>query len=145
MARRRRTSGNVVTDKITRVSTKSATVQGRPGYVETGMRRRLPSVPPFRAKSIRTLIKRDEAKGLSLPEASAANRQPGQVSRAVRVLTKHLQPQVPAKLGRNQRVVSPPSPTSGGGIRNPYKRTQRVGRGGTTGVSKRFGTKGGTK
>ena len=140
---RKRSSSNRVTDKITRVSTKSATVQGRPGYSETGMQRRLGTVRPFRARSIRTLIKRDIAKGLSLPDASLANEQPGQITARPRVVTQHEQPQVPPRSGRNQRVVTPPSPTSGGGIRNPFRRTQRVGRG--SGVSKRFGTKGGTK
>ena len=66
-----------------------------------------------------------------------------QVTPSPKTVTIHKQPQVPPTAGRNQRVVKPPSPTNKGGIRNPFNRASRVGRG--SAVSKRFGTKRGTK
>lgn len=127
---------NRVSDKITRVTSKVSSVAGRPGFTENAPQRGLGTKRPFRARRIRTLHKRDEARGISLPEASLTNTQPGQITAKPRVLTSHQRPEVPPRIGTGKRVVTPPSPTSGGGVRNPFRRTSRVGR---SGSSKRFG------
>lgn len=96
--------------------------------------------PVFRKSRIRTLQKVDPAKGLTQPEGANLTTRPGVVTGDSGgykggVAIKHQQPAVPAKSGRGRRVIAAPSPTSGGGVRSPYKTSSRVGR---SGNNKRF-------
>jgi len=136
---RKRTARNVVTTKTDKATKKVASVQGRPGFTNTGMKRRLPTIPPFRAKTIRTLIKRNQADGRSLPEGSLANTQNGQIVSTPGVTVIHKQPQVPPGSGRGSRVITPPSPTNEGGVRDPFNRKRRVGRMGQNDQPRRGG------
>lgn len=112
-----------------KVTTKSPNVVGRPGYTETGMKKRLGTIRPFKARGIKTLIKRDESKGITMPESSVIERQPGQITPGAHPTIVHQQPQVPDKTGTNQRVVAAPSPTGRAGVRSPFNPKKRVGRG----------------
>ncbi len=126
--------------QTTRAATKAPKVVGRPGV--TALKQSFPRVlkPVWARQGIKTLIKKDLSKGLSLPDAETLPGQAGVVNntsggyRGARVITQH--PAVPARSGRNQRVVKAPSPTSGAGVRSPFNAKTRVGR---KGSNKRFG------
>jgi hypothetical protein len=136
MARKRRSGGTIVTLGKDTARRLAPTVPGRPGFTETGGQRRLGTIRPFKARSVRTLLKKDIAKGVTQPEFKTASADVGQITPQTRSVVMHETPQIPVRSGTGRRVVAAPSPTSGAGVRNPFNVKRRVGR---RGNNKRFG------
>lgn len=121
----RRTVNRQTTDKARQIQ---PTIKGAPGIglPRTQWTRLVRPMRPIR--SVRTLIKRDLAKGRTMPEfrntlmrAGVGTRQ-----RAISVLSQR--PLTPPAPRARTRVVAPPSPTNRGGVRDP-RTLRRVGRG----------------
>lgn len=114
-----------------RINRRSASVSGQPGVP-------LPSVnipvagydrstlkPLFRRRNIRTLIKRDEAKGVTQPEFKQTFQTPGVnngtgFSNNPRVVKKNPS----ATPNQNTRVIKPPR--TGGGMLRVFNRSRKV-------------------
>lgn len=105
---------------------------GQPGEPLTRFTFPVIPKPVFPKAKIRTLIKRDVAKGVTMPEANNMTDTPGVVTGGTGgykgATVMHQQPLVPPSPAKNLRVVAPPSPTNKGGVRNPYNMRNKVGR-----------------
>lgn len=102
-----------------RLSAKSA---GEPGI-------KMPSTnwprvaKPMRAiRSVRTLMKRDESKGITQPEFKTTLQRAGVGTRQQSPSVVRQTPETPPASGRGTTRVKTPSPTNGGGIRSPFRR-----------------------
>lgn len=78
---------------------------------------RLPLLPVFRKRNIRTLQRVDVSKGISMPEAKNMTTVPGVVTgggggyHGVKEI--HQKPLVPPTLKKNTRTIKPPNPAGG--------------------------------
>ena|ERR1051326_1371005 len=102
--------------------TRSAKRAGEPGIVK--LKNNWPKLakPMRKIRSVRTLIKKDESKGVTQPEFKNTLMRAGVGVRqgAVRIVRQH--PNTPPAAGKGKKTIKTPSPTNGGGVRSPFRR-----------------------
>jgi hypothetical protein len=121
-----------------------ASIQGAPGVQVVQQTFPVVPRPSYRKAGVRVLRKVDVSKGMTMPEGQYLPFVNGVVGNprggfnGVRILRQKpvVPPRVHGSATTAVRVVAPPSPTNRGGVRNPFNKTQRVGR--SSARSKRY-------
>lgn len=96
---------------------------GEPGSIAQPRLNWAPLRKPMRAiRSIRTLRKVDQAVGETMPESRNLLMRAGVGVRQRAVSVRRQAPLTPPGTRAGTKTIAPPSPTSGGGVRSPFRR-----------------------